>query len=242
MDVVSGQVITLEVDLYLPGLLPMVLRRAYASGYIGGRLFGGGWSSTLDERIEIDADGIHFAGDDAQILHYPHPAAGRPVLPLAGARWPLTWDQRNGTITIADPDRGWTRHFDAPGISGEYRVGEIRPIAALSDRNGHRIDFLRDEAGAPVEMRHSCGYRVAVDTVVTSEGLRVEGLRLLDGSAHRQGTTVAGYQYYPDGHLVGVVNSSGVPYVYEYDDAGQMPPGSTGTVSTTSTSTTLRAG
>ncbi|MGP8304536.1 DUF6531 domain-containing protein [Streptomyces inhibens] len=73
VDVVSGQMITNERDLELPGLLPLVLRRAYASSYAGGRLFGPGWSSTLDQRVEIDTKGIHYAGDDAQILHYPLP-------------------------------------------------------------------------------------------------------------------------------------------------------------------------
>jgi hypothetical protein len=34
------------------------------------KLFGPGRSSTLDQRLIIDADGIHFLGDDAQILNY----------------------------------------------------------------------------------------------------------------------------------------------------------------------------
>ncbi|WP_338597154.1 DUF6531 domain-containing protein [Saccharopolyspora sp. SCSIO 74807] len=38
VDAVSGQVIANGVDVDLPGLLPLVLQRAYASGYVGGRL------------------------------------------------------------------------------------------------------------------------------------------------------------------------------------------------------------
>ncbi|WP_051967442.1 RHS repeat-associated core domain-containing protein [Kitasatospora mediocidica] len=222
VDVVSGQVLTTEIDLVLAGLLPVILRRSYASGYIGGRLHGQGWSSTLDQRIEIDADGIHFAGDDAQILHYPHPGQpGLAVLPSAGARWPLTWDQHSGDFRIEDPDRGWTRHFTGAGAgagAGAYRIGETRSISALSDRNDHRITFQRDDRGLPTEVAHTGGYRVAVDTVVTPQGPRVEQLRI-PGS---DDITVVAYQYYPDGRLAGVVNSSGLPYVYEYDDAGRM--------------------
>ncbi|MFG2697223.1 RHS repeat-associated core domain-containing protein [Kitasatospora sp. NPDC048407] len=221
VDVVSGQVITSETDLVLPGLLSVVLRRAYASDYVGGRLFGPGWSSTLDQRVEIDGSGLHFAGDDAQILHYPFPQVGSPVQPEAGARWPLTWDSQTGDFRIEDPDRGLVRHFTGPG-QGAYRMGETRPISALTDRNGHRVEFVRDEEGTLLEVRHSGGYRVAVDTIITSNGVRAEALRLLDGTHSGLGTTVVGYQYYPQGQLAGIVNSSGLPYVYEYDDANRM--------------------
>lgn len=37
VDLVSGQMIMWATDLRLPGLLPLVLRRAYASDYVGGR-------------------------------------------------------------------------------------------------------------------------------------------------------------------------------------------------------------
>ncbi|MFD8599497.1 RHS repeat-associated core domain-containing protein [Kitasatospora sp. NPDC059646] len=224
VDVVSGQVITAEVDLTLAGLLPVVLRRSYASGYVGGRLFGQGWSSTLDQRVEIDASGVHFAGDDAQILHYPlPPSLGATVRPDAGAAWPLHWDA-DGAFRIEDPDTGLTRHFPPPaGNPGTaYRIGETRPLAAITDRNGHRISFSYDEQGAPREVTHSCGYRVAVDTAPSADGPRIEEIRLLDGARQGRGTTVTGYQYYPDGSLAGVVNSSGLPYVYEYDEAGRM--------------------
>ena len=133
VDVVSGQMITNERDLELPGLLPLVLRRAYASSYVGGRLFGPGWSSTLDQRVEIDTKGIHYAGDDAQILHYPLPThTGEQVYPEAGARWPLTWDQQTDTIRIEDPDRGWIRHFVA--VRNRHRLGPHHP----RDHRTHR--------------------------------------------------------------------------------------------------------
>lgn len=224
VDVVSGQMISTVVDVQLAGLLPLVLRRAYASGYRGGRRFGPGWSSTLDQRLEIDADGIHYAGDDAQILHYPIPDPARPghtVLPEGGARWPLSWDRESDTIRIADARSGWTRHFAPVGVT---RAGgsEIRPLTALSDRNGHRITFVCDDEDIATDVQHSGGYRIAVDTGHTAAGFRIEALRLLDGDAGGQGTTLLTYQYDPRGRLVGVVNSSGLPFVYEYDEQDRI--------------------
>ena len=213
VDVVSGQMITSATDLALPGLLPLVLRRSYASGYRGGRHFGPGWSSTLDQRVQIDARAIHYAGDDGQILHYPRPTApGLPVLPEHGARSPLTWDDATGTIRIEDPATGWTRHFEAPPDGAA-----TRPITALTDRNGHRVTYTHDADGLPTAVEHSGGYRVAVDILHTGAGPRIEALRLLDGTGDGLGTTVVGYRYDVLGRLSGIVNSSGLPLVYSHD-------------------------
>lgn len=222
VDLVSGQMLTSKTDLALPGRLPLVLRRAYASGYRGGRLFGPGWSSTLDQRVVIDEDGIHYAGDDAQILHYPIPTApGRQVYPADGARWPLTWDRTNDEIRVEDPDRGWTRHFTPLGAA-RGRGTETRPITALSDRNGQRVTYVCDDDGIPVEVQHSAGYRVAVDTVYAAGGFRVEALRFIDGTDGGRGTRIQAYQYDHRGRLVAVIDHAGQPYVYEHDDADRI--------------------
>jgi hypothetical protein len=60
VDPISGQMLCTQTDIDLPGILPLLLRRAYASSYRHGKLFGPGWSSTLDQRLVIDQDGIHF--------------------------------------------------------------------------------------------------------------------------------------------------------------------------------------
>lgn len=226
VDVVSGQMLVAETDLELPGLLPLVLRRAYASGYRGGRLFGPGWSSTLDQRLEIDQDGIHYAGDDAQILHYPVPGwPGQQVLPVAGARWPLTWDRASDTIRIDDPERGWTRHFTTLGARGTGTY-QTRPITAVSDRNGHRITFTFDDDGLPSEVQHTGGYRVAVETGYTPAGFRVTALRLRDGAGGGanggEGIGVLTYGYDRRGRLSEITDSTGVPYVYEFDEQDRI--------------------
>jgi RHS repeat-associated protein len=213
VDLISGQMIMSETDLELPGLLPVILRRAYASGYVGGRLFGPGWSSTLDQRLEIDDNGIHYAGDDAQILHYPRPSLpGRRVLPADGAQWPLSWDHETDTYTIEDPESGWVRHFERSGADPD-----LRPLTALSDRNGHRITYTRHDDGSPVAIDHSGGYRLGVNTTHTDGGYRIEAIRLFDGTDDDTGTKVIEYRYDQFGRLSGVV-STGVPYRYEHDD------------------------
>ncbi|WP_344634419.1 DUF6531 domain-containing protein, partial [Kitasatospora cystarginea] len=223
VDVVSGQMVMTATDLELPGLLPLVLRRAYASGYQAGTLFGPGWSSTLTQRLQIDHLGIHYAGDDGQILHYPVPAQGQEAYPEDGARWPLTWDRTEDTICIEDPQTGWTRHFPAvppvtEGDPGRQSRRSSRPLVAITDRNGNWIEFLYDAERLPVEVRRSGGRPVAVDTGYTAAGWRIEGLRLLDDSQGGLGTTVMTFGYDGTGRLQQVVNSSGLPLVYQHDD------------------------
>ncbi|HWG24950.1 DUF6531 domain-containing protein [Actinospica sp.] len=216
VDVVSGQVITNETDLELPGLLSLALRRAYASGYSRGRLFGPGWSSTLDQCVEIDAKEIRYVGEDAQVVAYPRPTQpGQRVLPNGGARWPLTWGP-DDVIRIEDTEQGRTRHF--PAAPDPAR----RPIGALSDRNGNYVTYQRSSNGLPTEVVHSGGYRVAVDTVVNQSWIRISGLRLLDGTDGGQGTLVRQFGYDARGRLTDIVNSAGVPFRYSYDFADRM--------------------
>lgn len=224
VDVVSGQMITSKTDLALPGLLPLVAYRAYASDFRAGRLLGPGWSSTLDQRLEIDDEFVRYVGDDAQVLWYPNRPA-EPVLPLHGARWPLTMDPESGTYRIEDPETGWVRHFAelAERSSNTVAVGgepAVRPITALTDRDGHEVAYARDPAGLPLAIRHSGGYYVAVDVVAVAGEARIGALRLIDQQAH--GVTAVSYQYDEGGRLAGVVNSSGLPYHYEYDNADRI--------------------
>jgi RHS repeat-associated protein len=214
VDVVSGQMLTSTSDIELPGALSLILRRAYASGYRHGQLFGPGWSSTLDQRIVIDDDGIHFLGDDAQILDYPVPSQpGQQVLPAAGARWPLTWDRKCDLITIHDVDARQFLQF--PGGRGpEVRV-ETRHLTRLEDRNSNWVQIQRDADGIPTDLYHQGGYHLRVDSSFQGAGVRIEGIRLLDGSAH--GVEVKRFGYDAFGRLAQVTDSTGVPYVYEYD-------------------------
>ena len=220
VDVVSGQVITAEEDLRLHGVLPLILRRAYASDYHTGLLFGSGWASTLDQRLAVNAAGIHFVGDDAQSLDYPMPEGDdKPVLPPRGARWPLVWDRESDEIRISDPDTGVIRHFAAVHYRND--VGQIRDLTAITDRNGNRIEFVRDENGTPTGIVHSGGYRLTVDTTVTAAGLRVTGLRMPDLEDSGD-IPVKKYTYDDRGRLIEVVDSTGLPYKYEYDNRDRM--------------------
>ncbi|NEA56704.1 RHS repeat protein [Streptomyces sp. SID13666] len=215
VDMVSGEMVLAQKDVDLPGLLPLVLQRTHLSSYRAGRWFGRSWASTLDQRLEVDGDGIVCAVDDGMLLSYPVPRPGEAVLPVHGPRWPLVWEgEAGGEIRITDPAGGWTRRFAPLQLShGPMTL----PIRSMSDRNGHRIDFDYGPDGVPTAVRHSAGYHIAVDS---ADG-RVIGLRLA-GSGGPDGTTVMRYSYDAAGDLAGIINSSGLPHRFEYDGDGRI--------------------
>ncbi|HEY9392173.1 MAG TPA: DUF6531 domain-containing protein [Mycobacteriales bacterium] len=210
VDVATGEVVTRQVDVDLAGLLPLVLTRTHTSSYRRGRHFGRSWSSTLDQRLEVDAAGVCFLADEAMVLYYPRPDHGEQALPERGPRWALT-ATGDGGYAVTQPERGCTLWFASLG------EGMARPLVSVRDRNDNRIDIDRDPAGTPTLVRHSGGYQVAV---LTANGLVTE-LRLL-ATGVPDGVPLVRFGYDAEARLVEVTNSSGLPMVFDYDADGRM--------------------
>lgn len=79
----TGRMSLPQTDVTLPARLPLFFSRQFESSYRAGRWFGPCWTSTADQRLEIDAEGAVFVRGDGSLLAYPHPAPGVPTLPLA---------------------------------------------------------------------------------------------------------------------------------------------------------------
>ncbi|MFE9728667.1 putative T7SS-secreted protein [Streptomyces sp. NPDC005794] len=209
IDVATGRMLLPQTDIVLPGSLPLVFERVFDSSHRAGRWFGSGWSSTVDQRLEIDAEGVVFSCNEGSLLAYPHPAPGVPVMPTHGRRWPL--DRVNDGYTITDPETGQVRHFvDQPS-------GELALLAQIDDRNGRWIAFEHDEAGAPTSIVHHGGYHLKL---TTHEG-RVTALHLAGAAPDGTDQEILRYGY-TDGHLTTVTNSSGKPLRFDCDELGRI--------------------
>ncbi|MGK5642324.1 RHS repeat-associated core domain-containing protein, partial [Streptomyces sp. URMC 126] len=128
---------------------------------------------------------------------------GVPTLPSHGPRWPLEPTEEGG-YTISD--RRWNRtwHFAAPIPCGDRH--EIALLDQITDRNGHWITFDYSGDGVPTAITHHAGYRIRI----TTDGGRVTALHLGDVELMRY--------VYEAGNLTEVVNSSGLPLRFTYDD------------------------
>ncbi len=214
IDVASGEVLLHQVDVELAGVLPLVLDRTHISSYRTGRWFGPSWSSTLDQRLEVDSFGACLVGSEGLVLVYPIPMAGEPALPERGPRWPLSYGEHG--YSVADPEQGRILHFASQPNAGIPRgQAMVLPLKAITDRNGNRIDLDYDGNGNLTEVRHSGGYRIGVRTV----GGRITELRLLNAADQ---PVLKRFGYDRSGRLAEVYNSSGVPTRFEYDAAGRM--------------------
>ncbi|MEU8824020.1 putative T7SS-secreted protein [Streptomyces sp. NPDC048636] len=213
VDVATGEMVMPATDVSLPGALPLVLERAFVSGHTCGGWFGRTWAATLDQRLELDADGIVFVAADGMVLRYPIPRPDEDTYPVRGPRWPLRWDGTvGGTMRIAIPERSRTLHF-APLDGTE---GNELPLKLIEDRNGRSLTFAYDEEGTPLEVVHSGGYRIAIDT--DPELLRITALRLLGVGDTETGTTLVSFGYNGAGDLTEVFNSTEEPMRFTYDD------------------------
>ena len=210
IDMVTGEMVMRETDVRLPGTLPLVLTRTHASSYRAGRWFGRSWTSTLDQRLEVDGGGVLFAGEDGTLLAFPLPGEGAAVEPYEGPRLQLRRDGEHYRLLDAETGRRLT--FAAAGAEPG-----VLPLRSIENRNGDRIDISYDVTGSPVVVRHSSGYAVGVDTCA---GL-VTGLRLL-GDDRDGDVVLARYDYDGAGRLVAVTDASGVPLRLEYDPAGRI--------------------
>ncbi|MEE1808465.1 putative T7SS-secreted protein [Streptomyces sp. BE133] len=209
VDVATGRMLLPQTDIVLPGSLPLVFERVFDSSYRAGRWFGSGWSSTVDQRLEIDAEGVVFSCDEGSLLAYPHPAPGVPVMPTHGRRWPL--DRVDDGYTVTDPETGRVRHFV------DHAGGKLALLAQIDDRNGRWITFEYDETGAPTSIVHHGGYHLKL---TTNEG-RITALHLAGAAPDGTDQEILRYGY-TNGHLTEVTNSSGRPLRFGCDELGRI--------------------
>ncbi|WP_216892161.1 putative T7SS-secreted protein [Nocardia alni] len=214
VDIATGEFLLPETDIDLPGVLGLVLRRTHRSNYQRGRWFGPSWSATLDMRLVAEHEGVTFLGEDGLMLAYPHAPVGVGVEPVTGGqRWTLTRTE-TGSYQIWDQQRELIWHFAPEPVLGgiESRLGNYA-ISAITDRHRNRIRFTYTPDGAPLEVTHSGGYRVLIDT----RAGRVTGLSVID-----RGTAVPVKQFgYQAGELTSVANGVGATTVYTYTE-GRM--------------------
>ncbi|MFD5714858.1 putative T7SS-secreted protein [Streptomyces pharetrae] len=212
VDLASGRMFLPQTDLAIPGILPLAFTRRTESGCTAGRFLGRSWTSTVDERLEIDPVGVVHVTADGLLIPYPHPVPGAPTRPESGRARTLLARDAYGDYTVTDPETGLTRHFTPP--PGAEPGGDgIAWLERTEDRNGNSWTIERTEDGLPLALVHSAGHHVKL---TTADGL-VTALSL--AGAGEAGTDLPLMRYgYQDGNLTTVTKPSGATTTFVYDD------------------------
>ncbi|MFE6691427.1 putative T7SS-secreted protein [Streptomyces sp. NPDC057743] len=211
IDMATGRMILPQTDVSLPGSLPLSFTRTFESSYRTGRWFGRGWMSTLDQRLEIDAEGVILLGEEGNFLLYPHPAVGVPTLPVEGDGAPLSRTP-DGDYFLVDQATGIRRYFTT-------HTEDLALLDEISDRYGNHQTFDYTEDGTPTAITHSGGYRL----LLTAEGDRITALHLAGAAPDGSDQLLATYGYDAFGNLTTVTKpSSEHPLRFTYDDAGRI--------------------
>ncbi|MES4901701.1 MULTISPECIES: DUF6531 domain-containing protein [unclassified Streptomyces] len=211
VDMATGRMFIEQMDVSLPGLLPLLFKRSFESGYQAGRWMGPRWVCTFDERLEIDAEGVVYLSADRYTQAYPHPAPDESAQATAGVRQDLEIDSLSGDYTLTDRATGLVREFT------RQPDGTTALLTRIRDRAGHHVDFAYDADGAPLSMTHSGGYRL----LVTVYAGRITALRLAGAGEDGQDVPLTRYGY-TDGHLCAVYDSSGQPLCFDNDAQGRI--------------------
>ncbi|QJT04674.1 RHS repeat protein [Streptomyces asoensis] len=212
VDLATGRMFLPQTDLEIPGILPLVFTRRTESGTATGRFLGPAWSSTVDERLEIDAVGALHVTAEGLLVPYPHPVPGLPTRPETGRARTLLARDTDGGYTVTAPDSGLTFHFTAPS-GGEPGGDGVAWLSGITERNGHAVDVDRGEDGLPLALVHSAGHRVNLSV---ADGL-VTGLSLAGGGEGGADLPLLNYGY-QDRDLTTVTKPSGAVTTFVYDD------------------------
>ena len=131
VDMATGAMIDSTTDVRIDGMLPMVVARNTDSGMDTSRVFGPGWNTTLDCRIEILPGQILMMTPDGALLEFPPAPVDGTEVGDAGRPWRLCFV--DGAYRVRNISEGVTYVF---GVAGsETHEGEpcYRPDGPVPD-------------------------------------------------------------------------------------------------------------
>ena len=228
VDVATGRLLTSEIDLRLPGPIPLLFKRQYATSWSDrdGPL-GWGWSHSFDQAVWSEDDKVIYRAEDGREIEFDAPEDGkRPAWLQPNERW-----DRFNRLTlrylarsrweIESPD-GLTREFQAVGAA--LGAGATARAGTSSGRRDlTRLSRIRDRAGNAISLRYDDHGNL--DAIIDSGGREI---RLENDRAGRLKRVMvphptangwvehSRYAYSPQGDLVEVVDALGHSYRMEY--------------------------
>ena len=131
VDMATGAMIDSATDIHIDGMLPMVVARNTDSGMDTSRVFGPGWNTTLDCRIEILPDQILMMTPDGALLEFPPAPVDGTEVGDAGRPWRLCFV--DGAYRVRNIQEGVTYVFGVAGSEAQGGEPCYRPEGPVPD-------------------------------------------------------------------------------------------------------------
>ena len=206
VNIATGELLRYQVDLFLPGYIPIEIARMYKSASPALGILGTGWRVNLLVVLRQDGPDLILVDEDAVETR---------LMLAPGARHFASTDEsvtivRDGETLVLDRRDGKKYRFPSiPDESGLLRLGTIE------DAHSNRISFHYGVDGLP---------KFVVDTVQRRLFFRFDSGRLTDIHLGTESTTFhdamlqVRYTYDANGQLVGVEDAAGGVRRFEYED------------------------
>ena len=131
VDMATGAMIDSATDIHIGGMLPMVVARNTDSGMDTSRVFGPGWNTTLDCRIEILPGQILMMTPDGALLEFPPAPVDGSEVGDAGRPWRLCFV--DGAYRVRNIQEGVTYVFGVAGSEAQGGMPCYRPEGPVPD-------------------------------------------------------------------------------------------------------------
>ena len=131
VDMATGAMIDSATDVRIGGMLPMVVARNTDSGMDTSRVFGPGWSTTLDCRIEILPGQVLMMTPDGALLEFPPAPVDGTEVGDKGSPWRLCFV--DGAYRVRNISQGITYVFGVAGSETQGGKPCYRPEGPVPD-------------------------------------------------------------------------------------------------------------
>ena len=131
VDMATGAMIDSATDVRIGGMLPMVVARNTDSGMDTSRVFGPGWNTTLDCRIEILPGQVLMMTPDGALLEFPPAPVDGTEVGDAGRPWRLCFV--DGAYRVRNIQEGVTYVFGVAGSEAHEGMPCYRPEGPVPD-------------------------------------------------------------------------------------------------------------
>ena len=169
VDMATGAMIDSATDVRIDGMLPMVVARNTDSGMDTSRIFGPGWNTTLDCRIEILPGQILMMTPDGALLEFPPAPVDGTEVGDTGRPWRLCFV--DGAYRVRNIQEGVTYVFGVAGSEAQggepcYRPeGPVPDYTITGDAPKNYVYCLDEETGELVRRERT------IDNVQHNDGV-----------------------------------------------------------------------